>query len=147
MITKVDHIGIAVHSIAERSSFYREVLGLEFEGEEVVEEQGVRVAFFRAGETMIELLEPLGEGGPIGKFLEKNGEGVHHVALGCEDIVEGRERIRSAGVRLLSEEPLDGAHGKLISFLHPRDTGRVLLELTQRGEEGEERKGERENLK
>lgn len=135
MITKIDHIGIAVHSIEERAPFYRDVLGLEFEGQEEVEEQGVRVAFFRAGETMIELLEPLGEGGPIGKFLEKNGEGVHHVALGCEEIGAAREKVREAGVGLLSETPLEGAHGKLISFLHPRDTGRVLLELTQRKEE------------
>lgn len=135
MITKIDHIGIAVHSIEKRRSFYEETLGLTFEGAEDVVEQGVRVAFFRAGETMIELLEPLNSEGPVARFLEKNGEGVHHVALGCPDILSARERVASSGVRLLSTEPLDGAHGKWISFLHPRDTGRVLLELTQRKEE------------
>lgn len=143
MIDKIDHIGIAVHSIEERTPLYRDVLGLPFDGEEVVEEQGVRVAFFRAGQSMIELLEPLDETGPIAKFLERHGEGIHHIALGCPDIGAGRKRAEEAGIRLLSDEPLDGAHGKLISFLHPRDTGRVLLELTQRREgadEGDDRK-------
>ena len=132
MIGKIDHIGIAVRSIAERRALYEEALGLAFEGEDVVEEQGVRVAFFRAGESMIELLEPLDETGPVAKFLEKNGEGIHHIALGCDDILKAREHVASSSIRLLSETPLDGAHGKLISFMHPKDTGRVLLELTQR---------------
>lgn len=136
MIEKIDHIGIAVRSIAEKRALYQDLLGLEFEGEEVVEEQGVRVAFFRIGESMIELLEPLDETGPVARFLERNGEGIHHVALATGDIEGARERVQEGGVRLLSDRPLDGAHGKLISFLHPRDTGRVLLELTQR--QGEE---------
>ncbi len=137
MIEGIDHIGIAVHSIEEKRALYEEVLGLSHEGTEVVEEQGVKVAFFRAGASLIELLEPIDEEGPVARFLEKNGEGIHHLALRCDDIETERQQVESAGVRLLSDRPLDGAHGKLISFLHPRDTGRVLLELTQRKEQGD----------
>jgi methylmalonyl-CoA/ethylmalonyl-CoA epimerase len=132
MIELVDHIGIAVESIEEAAPLYRDVLGLTFEGEEVVEAQGVKVAFFRAGETLIELLEPINDTGPVAKFLERNGPGLHHLALRCPDIEAGRDRCEAAGLRLLSDRPLDGAHGKLISFLHPKDTGRALIELTQR---------------
>ena len=132
MLEKIDHIAIAVHSIEERTPFYRDVLGLKFEGSERVEDQGVKVAFFRIGEAMIELLEPIGDDGPVARFLKKNGEGLHHLALRCNDIEEERHHMESAGIRLLSDRPLDGAHGKLITFLHPGDTGRVLLELTQR---------------
>lgn len=132
MLDKIDHIGIAVRSIEEKLPLYRDVLGLEFVGEDVVEEQGVRVAFLRLGESMIELLEPLDDSGPIAKFLERHGEGIHHVAAGTQDIEAARSTAASAGLRLLSDRPLDGAHGKLISFVHPRDTGGVLLEFTQR---------------
>ncbi len=135
MLKHIDHIGIAVRSIDEKMPLYRDVLGLEFEGTDVVEEQGVRVAFFRIGESMIELLEPTNEDGPIAKFLARNGEGIHHVALATGDIVEAREVAAAGGLRLLSDAPLDGAHGKLISFVHPKDTGGVLLEFTQRRHE------------
>ncbi|AWV90172.1 methylmalonyl-CoA epimerase [Bradymonas sediminis] len=134
MLTKIDHIGIAVRSIEASIALYRDAFGLEFLGEEEVAAQGVRVAFFKIGESMIELLEPLNETGPIARFLAKNGEGVHHIAAGCEDIEAGRARMTEHQIRLLSDEPLDGAHGKLISFMHPSDTGRVLFELTQRAE-------------
>ncbi len=137
MIEQIDHIGIAVRSIEESTPLYRDVLGLEYEGSEIVEEQGVKVAFFKIGQAMIELLEPLDQTGPVARFIEKNGEGIHHLALRCDDIEGQREHVAGRGVRLLSDRPLDGAHGKLISFLHPKDTGRVLLELTQRREEGE----------
>ena len=137
MVNKIDHIGIAVHSIEEMVPFYRDVLGLEFAGEEVVESQGVRVAFFRLGESMIELLEPLDENGPIARFLTRRGPGIHHLALGCDDIGVARKGTEEAGLRLLSDTPLDGAHGKLISFVHPKDTGGVLLEFTQRAETGD----------
>lgn len=132
MLNKIDHIGIAVRSIEEKVPLYRDVLGLEFVGTDEVPEQGVRVAFFRLGESMIELLEPLGDDGPIARFLERHGEGIHHVAAGTDDIVGERERASAAGLRLLSDEPLDGAHGKLITFVHPKDVGGVLLEFTQR---------------
>lgn len=138
MLTKIDHIGIAVRSIDANIALYRDVFGLEFLGTEEVEAQGVRVAFFQIGESMIELLEPLDESGPIARFLERNGEGVHHIAAGCEDIEAGRARMTEHQIRLLSDEPLDGAHGKIISFMHPSDTGRVLFELTQRGDSEED---------
>lgn len=133
MLNKIDHIGIAVRSIDASLPLYRDVLGLEFLGDEVVESQRVRVAFFKIGESMIELLEPTSDDSPVAKFLEKNGEGIHHLAVGTDDIVAARARASSGGLRLLSDTPLDGAHGKLISFVHPKDTQGVLLEFTQRG--------------
>ncbi|MEZ4459710.1 MAG: methylmalonyl-CoA epimerase [bacterium] len=132
MLTKIDHLGIAVRSIDEKMPLYRDALGLEFLGDEIVESQGVRVAFFKLGESMLELLEPTREDSPIAKFLEKNGEGIHHLAAGTEDIDAARAHAHAHGLRLLSDKPLDGAHGKLISFVHPKDTGGVLIEFTQR---------------
>jgi methylmalonyl-CoA/ethylmalonyl-CoA epimerase len=133
MIDGIDHIGIAVRSIDAAVPLYRDVFGLEFGGEEIIPEQGVRVAFFQAGEVAIELLEPLSPDTPVGRFLAQRGEGVHHIALRTSDIGAAREAAEVAGIRLLSDEPLDGAHGKLISFMHPKDTLGVLMELTQRG--------------
>lgn len=132
MLEKIDHVGIAVHSVDDKITLYRDVLGLEWTGTETVEEQGVRVACFEIGESLVELLEPTDEESPIAKFLERNGEGIHHLAVGCEDIEEARAMAEQAGLRLLSDEPLDGAHDKLISFVHPKDTGGVLLEFCQR---------------
>lgn len=132
MFTKIDHIGIAVRSIDDKLPLYRDALGLTFLHDEVVESQGVRVAFFQLGESMIELLEPTRDDSPIAKFLDRYGEGIHHLAAGCDDIVAARARATEHGLRLLSDEPLDGAHGKLISFVHPKDVGGVLLEFTQR---------------
>ena len=132
MIEQIDHIGIAVHSIEESATLYRDILGLQPAGTEIIEDQGVKVAFFEIGEAMIELLEPVDPEGPVARFLERNGEGIHHLALRCDDIDQERDNVESKGIRLLSDEPLDGAHGKLISFMHPKDTGKVLLELTQR---------------
>jgi methylmalonyl-CoA/ethylmalonyl-CoA epimerase len=132
MFTHVDHIGIAVHSLEQSIPLYRDVFGMAFEGMEEVPSQGARVAFFRVGETKIELLEPMSPDSPIGRHLAKRGEGVHHVALGTEDLVEARRVASAHGLRLLSDAPLDGAHGKWISFVHPKDTGSVLLEFCMR---------------
>ena len=132
LFTHVDHLGIAVRSLDVSIPLYRDIFGLAFEGLDEVEEQGARVAFFRAGETLIELLEPTREDSPIGKFLATRGEGIHHVALGTDDIEAARARAASMGLRLLSERPLDGAHGKLISFVHPKDTHGVLVEFCMR---------------
>ena len=136
MFDRIDHLGIAVHSIEAYVELYRDTLGMEYLGEDIVEEQGVRVAFFGVGGSKIELLEPLDDTGPIAKFLARHGEGIHHVALGTGDIEAARDSVASSGVRLLSDRPLDGAHGKLITFMHPKDTGRVLMEMVQRREEG-----------
>ena len=134
MFTHIDHIGIAVHSLAASIPLYRDVFGMTFEGEEEVASQGARVAFFRVGETKIELLEPMTPDSPIGRHLAKRGEGVHHVALGTDDLAEARRVAASHGLRLLSDAPLDGAHGKWISFVHPKDTGSVLVEFCMRKE-------------
>ena len=131
LVEKIDHIGIAVHSLDATIPIYRDLLGLPFEGEDEVAREAVRVAFFRVGETRIELLQPTSESSAIAGFLKKRGEGIHHIALRVRDIEKARAHVQDAGARLLSEQPLAGAHGSLISFLHPGDTGRVLIELMQ----------------
>lgn len=132
MLSHIDHIGIAVHSLDASIPLYRDVFGLAFEGTDEVAEQGVRVAFFRCGDAKIELLEPTRDDSPIAKHLAKRGEGIHHVAFATEDLLAAREKVSAEGKRLLSERPLDGAHGKWISFLHPKDTGGVLYEFCMR---------------
>lgn len=131
MITAIDHIAIAVASLEESIPFYRDTLGLPFEGTEVVEDQKVKVAFFRAGTTRIELLEPTAQDSPISKFLESRGNGLHHIALRTDDIVNELQSVSSRGVRLIDEKPRRGAHHTNIAFLHPKATGGILLELTE----------------
>lgn len=132
MFDRIDHVGIAVHSIDKRRGLYEEIFGLEFQREEVVESQGVRVACFRAGESLVELLEPLDDDSSVARFLDDRGEGLHHMALGCDDIEEARRIADEHDLRLLSDEPLEGAGDKLITFVHPKDTAGVLVEFTQR---------------
>lgn len=134
MTKKINHIGVAVKSLDASIPFYRDVLGMIFEGQEVVAEQKVKVAFFAVGESRIELLEPTGDDSPLAKFLEKNGEGTHHVAYEVDDLVATLARLNAAGVRLIDEVPRRGAHGSRIAFLHPKASGGVLTELCQRGE-------------
>ncbi len=126
----LDHIGIAVASLGEGLALYR-ALGLEPEGTEEVPGQGVRVAFLPAGDTRIELLEPLGEDSPIARHLDRRGPGIHHICLRVGDIRATMARLREEGFELLSEEPQEGAHGMLVCFVHPRSAGGVLLELSQ----------------
>jgi methylmalonyl-CoA/ethylmalonyl-CoA epimerase len=132
MLDKIDHVGIAVESIDDKMRLYRDVLGLEYEGTETVESQGVKVAFFQLGESHLELLEPVAEDSPVADFLEEHGEGIHHLAAGCEEIQSARAVAREGGLKLLSDEPLEGARDKVVSFVHPKDTGGVLLEFCQR---------------
>lgn len=129
MLKKIDHLGIAVKSIASARSFYEDVLGLTCEGEEVVASQKVKTAFFRIGETHIELLEPTSDESPIAKFLEKNGEGLHHVAYQTDDIEAQLESARTGSCRLVNETPVIGAGGKQVAFLHPKSTNGVLTEF------------------
>jgi len=130
---KISHIGIAVTSITEALPFYTDVLGLEFEGTEVVEEQKVKVAFLAIGESRIELLEPTGPDSPVAKFLEKNGPGIHHLAYQVDGL-EGRlAALKEQGVRLIDEAPRLGAHHTRIAFLHPKASGGVLTELCEPG--------------
>lgn len=133
MTKKINHIGVAVKSIEAATPFYRDVLGMVFEGEEVVAAQKVKVAFFAVGESRIELLEPTEDDSPVAKFLEKNGEGTHHVAYEVDDLVATLEKLKAAGVRLIDEVPRCGAHGTKIAFLHPKASGGVLTELCQGG--------------
>lgn len=132
MLKKVNHIGIAVKSIEEAKKFY-ETMGLKVEGEEVVEEQKVRVAFIQVGETRIELLEATSEDSPVAKFIEKRGEGIHHIAFQVDDIEKALELLKSKGVRLIDEKPRRGAHNTRIAFIHPKSTNGVLVELCQEG--------------
>lgn len=135
MATKaVSHIGVAVESIEDTIGFYRDVLGLPAEGEEVVAEQKVKVAFLTVGETRLELLEPTAEDSPVKKFLEKKGPGVHHLAFVVDDIEAELARLKAAGVRLIDETPRQGAHGTRIAFVHPKESNGVLVELTQQGD-------------
>ena len=129
MIQKIDHIGIAVKSLEEATIFFEKALGIKCEAIEEVAAQKVRVAFFRVGEAAIELLEPTSPESPIAKFLEKNGEGIHHIALNTDDLAGQLAQAASAGCKLINEKPLEGAHGKLIAFLHPKSAHGVLIEL------------------
>jgi methylmalonyl-CoA/ethylmalonyl-CoA epimerase len=134
MIRKIQHIGIAVRSLSEAVPFYRDVLGLEFLGTEEVAEQKIRAAIFRVGESTIEVIETTAPDGPVGKFLEKNGEGVHHLCFQVEDAAVALSGAKAKGVRLIDETPRVGVHGMRIGFLHPRSTFGVLTEFAQEGE-------------
>ncbi|MEO0017517.1 MAG: hypothetical protein RLZZ522_800 [Verrucomicrobiota bacterium] len=131
MITKIDHLGIAVTSIDEALPYYENVLGLVCEGREEVESQKVRTAFFAAGEVHLELLEPTSPDSPIAKFLEKNGPGIHHIAFATDDITGQLARAKDGGTRLIHEVPFTGAADKLVAFLHPKSTFGVLTEFCQ----------------
>jgi methylmalonyl-CoA/ethylmalonyl-CoA epimerase len=130
-ITRVDHIGIAVKSIAESLKVY-EAMGLKSVGVEEVAEQKVRVAFLPIGEAEIELLESTAPDGPVAKYIEKNGEGIQHLALRVDNLEAALAEMKAKGVRLIDEKPRYGAGGARIAFVHPRSTGGVLLELSER---------------
>ena len=133
MLHKINHIGIAVQSIDAVIPFYRDQLGMKFMGQEDVPEQKVRVAMLCVGESKIELLEPLSSDSPVAKFLEKNGQGIHHVAYEVEDISAAIAKLASEGCRMIDEMPRNGAHGALIAFVHPKSSHGVLTELCQSG--------------
>lgn len=133
MLTKINHIGIAVKSLDESLPFYRDNLGMSFAGIEVVEEQKVRVAMLQIGESKIELLEPIAEDSPVARFIEKNGQGIHHVAYEVEDVEVAIAKLVEEGVRMIDQKPRCGAHDTRIAFLHPKSSGGVLTELCQCG--------------
>jgi methylmalonyl-CoA/ethylmalonyl-CoA epimerase len=128
---KIEHIGIAVRDIEVSNKLYEKLLGVAPYKSEAVESEGVKTSFFMNGPNKIELLEATSEDSPIAKFLEKKGEGIHHIAFDVEDIVSEIERLKSEGFTVLNETPKRGADNKLVAFLHPKGTGGVLIELCQ----------------
>lgn len=130
MVVKIDHIGIAVNSIEEAVKLYTEVLGLEVSSMETVEEQKVRTAIISVGESKIELLESTSPEGTIAKFIEKRGEGIHHLALGVSNIEDALKTLKAKGIPLIDEKPRKGIENTRIAFLHPKGT-KILLELVE----------------
>lgn len=128
-MTKLDHIGIAVRSLASAKIY--EDLGLTIEHVETVETQRVKTAFLSVGDANLELLEPTSPDSPIAKFIEKRGEGIHHICLRVDDLEAHLERLKAAGYRLINEAPVPGAHGCRVAFLHPSAGNGVLIELSE----------------
>lgn len=130
---KLDHIGIAVKNLEEAVRFYKDVLGLELEGIEEVPEENVRVAMFKVGDTHIELLQGTTQDSAISKFIEKRGEGIHHIAVRVDDVDKSVETLKSRGAVLVYEKSKLVSRGsRKINFVHPKSTGGVLLELVER---------------
>lgn len=130
-VKKIDHIGIAVKDIQSVLSFYQDALGLENLGFEVVEDQGVRVAFLPVGESRFELLEPLNDDSPVAKFIARRGEGIHHICLDVDSVPESLEEMKQRGLQLIDDKPRRGAHHKEIAFVHPKASNGVMIELSQ----------------
>ena len=128
---KIEHIGIAVRSLKDSNEMYTKLLGTAPYKTEAVASEGVNTSFFKMGASKIELLEATQDDSPIAKFLEKRGEGVHHIAYAVDDIRSEMKRLKDEGFHLLNEEPKKGADNKWVAFLHPKSTGGVLIELCQ----------------
>ena len=131
-VKQIDHIGIAVNSIDHAGRFYRDILGLEIEGTEKVADQKVKVAFLPITDSELELLESTDPEGPVSKYINTRGEGIQHIAFRVENIDEALEELKSKGIRLIDEEPRSGAGGARIAFIHPKESGGVLIELCER---------------
>ncbi|MBZ0179488.1 MAG: methylmalonyl-CoA epimerase [Melioribacteraceae bacterium] len=132
-LSHIEHIGIAVKSIEDSKKYYENVLGLKCYAVEEVSDQKVKTAFFKVGQTKIELLESTDPEGPIGKFIEKKGEGIHHIAFAVNGIESMLNKAEENGIRLIDKEPRKGAEGMNIAFLHPKSTGGVLTEFCEPG--------------
>lgn len=130
-LTHIEHIGIAVKDLDKSIRFYEDVLGLACYAIEEVKDQKVKTAFFKLGDTKIELLESTDPGGPIGKFIEKKGEGVHHLAFAVDGIENALVTLQEKGIQLVDQQPRKGAEGLDIAFLYPKSTGGVLTELCE----------------
>lgn len=137
--TRLDHIAVAVRSLDEALQFYKDSFGLECIEIEEVLEQGVRVAKLDLGNTHLELLEPLSADSPVGKFLASRGPGLHHICVGVDNIITKLDCLKSAGTKLIDEQPKLGASGARIAFVHPKSTGGVLLELSQPFQSGSDK--------
>lgn len=128
---KIEHIGIAVKNLEDGNSLYEKLLGVPHYKIEEVASEGVRTSFFETGPNKIELLEATNDDSAIAKFIEKKGEGIHHIAFAVENIVEEMERLKKEGFIILNERPKKGADNKLVAFVHPKTAGGVLIELCQ----------------
>jgi len=129
--THIEHLGIAVANLEESINYYENVLGLKCYSIEEVKDQKVKTAFFKVGQTKIELLESTSPDGPIGKFIEKKGEGIHHIAFAVDGLQQSLDEVKEKGVRLIDDKPRPGAEGLNIAFLHPKSTFGVLTELCE----------------
>ncbi len=132
-VVKINHIGLATADLEAALGLFRDGFGLPVEGEELVEGDAVQVSFLPVGESRIELLEPVGESGPVQKFLGKRGPGVHHICLEVEDLPGMLCRLEQSGIELIDDKPRPGAHGSLVAFIHPRSANGVLIELVESG--------------
>lgn len=135
MIQDIDHIGLAVKDLDEAINIYRGIFGLQFKGTETIEEQKITLASFIIGGVKIELIKPTHPDGPIGKFIEKRGEGIHHIAFRVENIDRILKELRTKKITLIDEKARTGANGTKIAFIHPKDMKGVLIELVERNKE------------
>jgi methylmalonyl-CoA epimerase len=131
MLGRIDHVGVAVEDLDDAVRLYSERLGMPVQHRETVEEQGVEAVLLGVGESHVELLRPLGDDTAVGRFLERNGPGLHHVAYGTDDIESALDALRAAGLRLIDEHPRTGIRNSRVAFVHPRSTGGVLTELVE----------------
>jgi methylmalonyl-CoA/ethylmalonyl-CoA epimerase len=131
MFDSIDHVGVAVDDLEAAVALYSEKLGMPIQHRETVEEQGVEAVLLGVGESHVELLSPLGDETPVGRFLAKKGPGMHHTAYRCADVAGAIEQCRSRGLRMIDEEPRRGIRDSLVAFVHPVSTGGVLTELVQ----------------
>lgn len=131
MFGRIDHIGVAVEDLDEAVLLYSQQLGMALQHRETVEEQGVEAVLLGVGESHVELLQPLGPETAVGRFLDRNGPGLHHVAYGTDDIDSALDAVREAGIRLIDEHPRTGIRNSRVAFLHPKSTGGVLTELVE----------------
>ena len=134
MFARIDHIGVAVQSIDDALRLYEQAYAMTLVHREVVEEQGVEAVLLDVGENHVELLQPLGPDTPVGRYLERSGAGIHHVAYQVQDIEAELERLRSAGIELIDQSPRTGIRGSRVAFCHPRSTGGVLTEIVEPAE-------------
>lgn len=131
MFDRVDHVGIAVTDLEAAIEFYQRAFGVSPSHRETVEEQGVEEAMIKVGESWIQLLRPLGPDTPVGKFIARNGEGVHHIGYGVSNLTEVLDHLKVEGLRLIDEHPRRGSRGASVAFIHPKSVGGVLVELVQ----------------
>lgn len=132
-IDHLDHVGIAVNDLRTARAFYEDVLGLEAAHEEVIEDQGVREVLYRLGPAWVQLVAPLGPDTPVGRFLAKRGEGLHHVGYSVANVATTLNDLRSSGVEVIDEVPRIGSGGTIVAFVHPKSAHGVLIELVEEG--------------